>query len=124
MSAVLALPGVAHAVVWADISGATYSYSTVWYTSTNYRTKSENGNVHIRFDKLPRFASGTYDAIKWRYIANNGSVIGGSHYTIWNVDTWDTHWYMGQGQQFRNSFARQTTCTVNCDHSFSGDQVY
>lgn len=121
---VLAMPGSAHAASDHAISGDTWSSQSEWYTSANYRTKSGDGNVKINFSQLPRFSGGANDGIKWRYIANNGSVIGGSEYSMYSLNTWYTHWYLFNGYQFRNSFARTTSCTSGCNHHFSGTQNY
>ncbi|MFI2666026.1 hypothetical protein [Micromonospora carbonacea] len=124
MIAALALPGIAQAASNHAISGETWSSNSEWYTSATYRTKVGDGNVKISFTKLPRFSDGDYDDLKWRYIDNAGSILGGSHYTFSSVGTTYTNWYMWDGNQFRNSFARGTACFSGCDHTFSGTQNY
>ncbi|MDI1459545.1 hypothetical protein QEZ54_01060 [Catellatospora sp. KI3] len=127
MIMVIALPGVAHAASDHAVSGDTWSWSSEWYISTTYRTKSGDGNAKIKFSELPLLdgSSRPVDGIKWRYIANNGSVVGGSEFSMYSLNTWYTHWYLSNGFQFRNSFARTTTCTnPGCNHHFAGTQNY
>lgn len=94
--------------------------------SNNYRTitNDQGGWVKLQLDVRPKLANGTNDQIKWRLIGNDGSIWDGATYYI--ADT-SWHWLTQKpvGWQFRNSFARYTTCTSSgCNHNFSGNMDY
>lgn len=38
--------------------------------------------------------------------------------------TYELIYSLANGSQFKNSFARPSTCTSNCGHSFAGTQYY
>jgi hypothetical protein len=123
MVAALIIPGAALAASNHSISGETWSSASVWYTSATVRTKSGDGNPTLKFTSLPRFSSGNNDCIKWRYVdASDGSYPGTD--TMCSTGTSYSYWYMWNGDQFKNSFARETTCFSGCSHTFAGTQYY
>ncbi|MET8462865.1 hypothetical protein [Micromonospora zamorensis] len=108
----------------SPISGSTYSSSTVYYLSAEWRqvTLDKNGYIQVNLDRTPRKSNGAADYMKWIiYVTPNDSPMK----TI-NQDStaWTSMGYFGPpGTYFRNKFARGTTCN-NCDHNFSGNLDY
>jgi hypothetical protein len=122
----LALPGTADAapIQWNTIAGTTYNDSSKWYVSSTYRLKEFAGYVDLDFAQLPKAANGTVSPIKWRFIGNQGEILGGHTYTISDLNNHGTE-YIGSNAQFRNSYARYYTCTLSaCTHNFSGHEWY
>lgn len=114
-------PGISYATV-SQISGSTYSSADVWYTSANYRTitNDEGGQVKVYISNFPSLSNGNPDQLKWQTV--NGSATSsvtyiGSSYGYYTVGSWSA------GVQFRNKYARYTTCN-NCDHYFEGSIAY
>ncbi|WP_213452255.1 hypothetical protein [Rhizomonospora bruguierae] len=123
MLAIAGFPTAAWADYRVPISGDTWSDSGVWYTSATWRTVSfaDGPYVSINISKAPKLRSGSPDYIKWRIkVTDDGPTYAinqtASTYT-------DLGYYGPPGTQFRNKFARGTTCS-NCDHSFSGRMTY
>ena len=133
-----AFPGVAQAASDHSISGETWSSSTEWYWSATIRTKSGSGDVKVNISTTPCWynpnISGnpctTYDSMKWQLATSgststtSGTVISGSYTTGIQRKSTTTIVYLANGKQFRNVFARGTSCFVNCKHTFSGTQYY
>ncbi|WKU07263.1 hypothetical protein [Micromonospora sp. HUAS LYJ1] len=125
--AIIAIPSPAQAGVLTlntPISGSTYSSSTTYYLSSEFRkvTLDRNGNVYVNLDSAPKLSNGSADYMKWIiYITPNDSPV-----KVINQDpsAWTDMGYFGPpGTYFRNKFARGTTCN-NCNHNFSGNMDY
>ncbi|MEU7923472.1 hypothetical protein [Micromonospora zamorensis] len=125
MAASLAIAAPAQAASWHGISGDTWSDSNKWYTSSTIRQKSGEGPVWIKFSRMPRFSSGTVDGIKWELIPVGASGTLTGKLVMYNEGTtYELHGGMANYKQFKNSFARTSTCTSNCGHGFAGEQLY
>ncbi|MFV2100489.1 hypothetical protein [Micromonospora sp. LOL_024] len=117
-------PAAADLALNIPISGSTYSSSSVYYLSAEWRqvTLDQGGYILVNLDRTPRLSNGTPDYMKWMiYVTPNNSPMK----TI-NQDpaAWTNMGYFGPpGTYFRNRFARGTTCN-NCDHNFSGNMDY
>ena len=124
-----AFPGAAQAASDHSISGETWSSASEWYRSATVRTKAGTGNVNVTSSTTPRWfnSSGqvsSYDTMKWQLINSSGGVISGSYKTGITRNSTKTLTSLTNGTQFRNEFARGTTCFNNCSHTFSGTQYY
>ena len=120
------VPGApAQAVGWNTINGETYSNATKWYVSDTLRYLETPSGVAIKFSTMPRFSNGATDGIKWQLLKTNGSALSdvsfmyslNKTYTLLN----------GGGPSalyFKNKFARTSTCTSNCGHTFQGSEWY
>jgi len=135
---IFVFPGAAQAASSHSISGETWSSSTEWYWSATIRTKSGSGNVQVNISTTPCWynpnVSGNpcteYDSMKWQLATSgststtSGTVISGSYTTGIERNSTTTIVYLSSGTQFRNVFARGTSCFVNCKHTFSGTETY
>lgn len=127
VAVVLLIPGVASATSgWRAVSGTTWSDSNRWFTSSLYRTVDGPGCIwtQLWFSQLPVKSNGTVDQIKWRLIDNDGSILRGDTYYIGDFNSHNLQ-VLCSGRQFRNSFARYTTCQVSgCNHDFAAIEYY
>jgi hypothetical protein len=107
------------------ISGSTYSSNDTWYLSSTYRTVTsvDGGYVSINIDVAPKLNTNQPDYLQWRLHLGPGNytqVFGLSQ----DPNAWTSLGYYGPpGRQFKNVFARGTTCN-NCNHNFSGNMTY
>jgi hypothetical protein len=127
----VATPGVALAAANHTASGETWSAAYEWYRSTNVRTKAGTGVVRVNLERTPCWISGAtgqcgqWDTMKWQLINSSGGVISGSYTTgISQGQSEIIISSLGNGVQFRNEFARGTSCFTGCSHRFHGIQYY
>ncbi|MEV6343823.1 hypothetical protein [Actinoplanes sp. NPDC051851] len=123
VTASLAGPTAANAGSWHSIEGETYSTGGKFYLSSTWRYKVLDNYVFIKFSKLPQYSSSsTVDGVKWRfYFGSDGY---STKYTLDELSTQYRIKYMTDGTAFKNSFARVTTCTDDCSHTFVGTEHY
>jgi hypothetical protein len=122
----LAAPSPAFAD-YVSLSGTTYSDADAWYISSNYRTitSAYGGDIYLGIGTPPLMSDAqTGDQIKWRLIGNWGEIWDNkTTYHTGNSQQWINN--KPVGWQFRNSFARYTTCQINwCRHDFTGWELY
>lgn len=118
-------PATALAASWSNISGTTWSYSTEWFYSSNMRTKDGAGAIQAKFSVTPTLSNNSNDQLKFG-VANwgNNNPIGSFKYFYPDGIAQTLASSVANGTQFKTFYARYTTCTSGCTHTFSGQLYY